>query len=161
MAKAKKENGLREPWNHHTILGAETPPWQVMKHLSISHVTPTGDYTVNDIDDTIMLARDVENVIHCLMPAMRVRHTLSFDLEIKRLRDVDATLVRDAIHALLTDAGNTLLMEHISQSGCEAEGFKPRGQCFHCCYQIGPTAGYLIVDDREYHKLCWDRVNNS
>ena len=74
--------------------------------------------------------------------------------------DVDATRVRDSLHALLTEAGDKLLMEHVSVIAA-GEGHVPRGQCFQCCSQIGPAAGYLIVDGHEYHKVCWDRVNNS
>lgn len=142
-------------------LDAHSPTWEVMKHLSTSHVEPTGAYTYNDNDKTRMYAPHIADVINVLRPTKRVRHTLSFDLEVKRLRDVDATLVRDTIHALLTEAGDTLLMEHVSMSTADPEGFAERGQCFACCSQIGPTAGYIIVDDHEYHKVCWDRVNNS
>lgn len=141
-------------------LDAHSPVWEVLLHLQMSHVDPCGEYTYNDADETRMYGGHTQQVIDKLRPTMRVRHTLSFDLEIKRLRDVDATLVRDAIHALMTEAGDTLLMEHVSQSAADPEGFKPRGMCFQCCCQIGPTAGYLIEDGREYHTVCWDRVNN-
>ena len=86
------------------------------------------------------------------------RVLVGVNIEVPEAIDVTAAVVRDALHALMTEAGDTLLMEHVSVAD---DARVPRGQCFQCCRQIGTFTGYLVVDGHEYHKSCWDRANNS
>ena len=175
-------------------------PWEVMKLLydglrQITELENCYNHAPGKTPEDSIANEEVECMIHHMKPMKDITCTLRFVVTARDVGDITVTEVKDALHALLTEAGNGYLMRHVTpeedkqcprckgmflpdcvfyRNGPDAEPVcgichewepedkptcKPR--CHECGYTIGKAQTQLTVDGFEYHKVCWNQVNNS